>query len=233
MQTLFEKDSNFNLKRDATRVSILDLADETIEQIFDEARDTHSSICLALSCKRLYTIFGTTRNEKEEARRWNNVSGPWKQGLMLSLACGYIPKDTMKLCFGCWRFVPFGKSSKPVWERLVNDTGCAKSKILWELNWEVALFIKGKRLEEIIDNRIRCPLCVFYDQDVLLTSTYYYDGASYGRPLKSFPQKNVVKAPQKAPRYRKPMRDKNATTWQAGWKYTNDGWLIGPSKDGW
>ena len=139
----------------------------------------------------------------------------------------------MKLCFGCWRFVPFGKSSKPVWERLVNDTGCANSKILWELNWEVALFVKGKRLEEIIDNRIRCPLCVFYDQDVLLTSTYYYDGASYGRPLKSFPQKNVVKAPQKAPRYRKPMRDKNATTWQAGWKYTNDGWLIGPSKDGW
>ena len=92
MQTLFEKDSKFNLKRDATRVSILDLADETIEQIFDEARDTHSSICLALSCKRLYTIFGTTRNEKEEARRWNNVSGPWKQGLMLSLACGIFQK---------------------------------------------------------------------------------------------------------------------------------------------
>ena len=150
----------------------------------------------------MYAFFDTKRNRAIEALRWNNMTGPWKQQVLMALGKGWVPKDRIRLCYGCWRLVPYGPASKQIWMRLVENTDCTESKIWWEFNWEVALWIKGTRLEEVRDERIRCPLCVFYDQPLRLPSKKYVIKLMYSGRLKSFPEAKLIRAPPR-PKNRK------------------------------
>ena len=170
-QVVFSNPSDtFNRKRNDEYHSILDLADETIEKIFEYSKDIPSVVCLALSCKRTFKIFDASKNRRDENRRWNNTSGPWKQQLMLLLARGWIPWWRTKLCYACWRFVPYGSKSKDRWLWLERLELCQKKKEQWKANWEVQLWLGGTQQDrkDTRDFRIRCPMCVLYDQALRL-----------------------------------------------------------------
>lgn len=186
-KVLLTKSPKYNQKLRPEGRSILDLPDEAINSIFGSLKFESSGICLALSCKRLFDIFDKVRDDKVEVKFWNNTSGPWKQQLVISLAKGWVPKDRIRLCYGCWRLMPHGPFSRKRWNIIVANTGCARPKALWELDWEMALWTKGRRVEEVHDNRIRRLLCVFYDQDLRLASARYLIGAALAAVSRPFP----------------------------------------------
>ena len=188
------------MKLRPTKTSILDLCDETIEQIFDYVREDVASISLALSSKRLFVIFDKPRDKIPEAELWNNTSGPWKQNLMATLAKGWIPKNRMKLCYGCWRFIPFGPHSENKLLNLQENTGCSKKTTQWEQNWEVSLWMKGKFAQDIADERVRCPMCVLYDQELLFATRKHREQAKYGNRLITYNKSEVLKPPTKRAR---------------------------------
>jgi hypothetical protein len=196
IKTLFAKNGKYNSKLRPSELSLLDFPDETIDKIFGYLRFESSVICLALTCKRLFAIFDKSMDDKVAAKFWNNTSGPWKEQLMVSLAKGWAPKHKTRLCYACWRLTPYGPSSRKTWEKLIHRRGCAKPKIFWELNWEVTLWTKGTCMEDVHDNRIRCPLCVFYDENVRFTSAKYFMGALFGRKLKVFPFAKTIEYPR-------------------------------------
>jgi hypothetical protein len=214
------------------------------------------------------------------------------------LSKGCVPRETIRLCYGCWRLVPHGLSSKQVWRKFIKSTGCRKSYNSWTQNWEFVLWINDrivmnnprcrvckknhsggengcwwkqpeetsyktstKRdtkpvwkaisrerddrdtdeyaqriLNEVFDNRIRCPLCVYDDQPVLFTSRTYFDGVICGKPLESFTTE-VVEPPLNPPRYyRRIMKWKTWEEWDSLRRkcdYPGNGWSKGPAGGGW
>ena len=223
--------AEFNLKADPVKASITDLAPETVEKIFDYTRDDVASVCLALTCKRLFFIFDKNRSKVEEARCWNNTSGPWKQKLMLLLAAGWIPQEKMKLCLGCWRFAPFGPSSEETWKIMQMATGCSKKRRQWEYDWEDSLWLKGLPAHDVKDERVRCPMCVLYDQDLLLTTKSHWKSAKFGNRLGSCRDADVVKPPSRTARRGRAKEDvgtapgiTNGLVWGHDW---DDGAPIG------
>jgi hypothetical protein len=53
---------------EAFKPSLLDLADETVERFFSYLRFESSVVCLALTCKRLFTVFDNSMDHKVSAK---------------------------------------------------------------------------------------------------------------------------------------------------------------------
>ena len=120
------------------RASLMAMPNEVQAIIQGHLEETPSKYCYALTCKRaLRLIIGNNPPKRELALRANNTNGPWKQELMLSLNRGWIPKDTVKFCNACWRFMPYGKDSEQVYQKLVaTRPQCYRRSVCHSQNFE-------------------------------------------------------------------------------------------------
>lgn len=66
-----------------------------------------------------------------------------------------------------------------------------------------------KRLpaRDVKDERVRCPMCVLYDQDLLLTTERHWKSAKFGNRLGSFRDADVIKPPSRTARRRRAKKD--------------------------
>lgn len=77
-----------------------------------------TAICLALTCKRLCSLYLDTlkdRSKKIENRLWNSTNGFWKYKLVDNLIRGWIPRQSVRFCWACWLFRPYGEASREFW----------------------------------------------------------------------------------------------------------------------
>ena len=165
----------------STKVSILDLPDELLLKIYAFSNAMVNVICLALSCKRLcgvYQHFVDKKDRKQENFVWNSINGNWKQQLVPLLAKGWIPKDRVRVCWGCWRFLTYGPVSRAQWVKQLGHECCLHVQIQrverWLQNWEIRTWL-GEIVESADgtlvsarDKRIRCPSCTVKDFPVKL-----------------------------------------------------------------
>ncbi|KAF7514065.1 hypothetical protein GJ744_004390 [Endocarpon pusillum] len=101
-----------------SKTTILRLPDELLLRIFKLTRFVPTAICLALTCKRLCSLYLDTlkhRSEKIENRLWNSTNGFWKYKLIDNLIRGWIPQQSVRFCWACWLFRPYGEDSTEFW----------------------------------------------------------------------------------------------------------------------
>lgn len=179
-------------KRQINKGSLMDFPDELHVIVARNLADSSSKYCLALSCKRLLAVVtemdATTKPKL--ALQANNKSGPWKEQLMVALARGWIPKHKMKLCFACWRFMPYGIASKKKYLALEKQRTCHLRKKDWINNWEVKIWLRELRVAGdwksfIADLRLRCPMCVLENHDLHLRNKKFKVKARKGDPLRA------------------------------------------------
>ena len=169
-------------KRSSAKASILDLPDETLLKIYSFTDNNLNVICLALSCKRLcgvYQHFVDKKNRRQENIAWNNINGNWKQQLVPLLAKGWIPKDNVRVCWSCWRFLGYGAESRSQWMKQLSDMACefalwSGKAQRWLQNWEIRTWL-GEVVRSVDgtlvsakDRRIRCPICTIRDCPIRL-----------------------------------------------------------------
>src|SRR5436305_13768718 len=88
--------------------SILRLSDELILNVFKQCRDLPTSICLALSCKRLCSIYQSA----VDVPKRSDITRPWghakhsKPRLLAQFADGWIPRACTRTCWACFRSRP-------------------------------------------------------------------------------------------------------------------------------
>jgi hypothetical protein len=112
--------------------SVLRLSDELILNIFKQCCDLPTSICLALSCKRLCSIY---QSAVDGAKR-RDIRNLWahakhsKRRLLAQLADGWIPRERIRVCWSCFRFQPYGESARSYWQTRFQDLNaqCTKAK---------------------------------------------------------------------------------------------------------
>jgi hypothetical protein len=112
--------------------SILRLSDELILNVFKQCFDLPTSICLALSCKRLCSIY---QSAVDEAKR-RDITQLWahakhsKRRLLGQLADGWIPRERIRVCWACYLFRPYGKSARSYWQARFQglNAQCTKAK---------------------------------------------------------------------------------------------------------
>lgn len=106
----------------SNRRTILRLPDEVLLSLFRLSRFIPTTICLALTCKRLCSLYLETlnhRSAKEENRLWNSTNGFWKYQLIENLSHGWISKEVVRFCWGCWLFRLYGETSRDFWRAKV------------------------------------------------------------------------------------------------------------------
>lgn len=77
-----------------------------------------TAICLALTCKRICSLYLDTlkdRSAKIENRLWNSTNGFWKYKLIDNLIRGWVPQHSIRFCWACWLFRPYGEASREFW----------------------------------------------------------------------------------------------------------------------
>src|SRR5436305_14451292 len=93
--------------------SILRLSDELILNIFKQCRDLPTSICLALSCKRLCSIYQSAVDEakcRDITQLWAHAKHS-KRRLLEQLAVGWIPRERIRFCSACYAFSLYAESA--------------------------------------------------------------------------------------------------------------------------
>ncbi|ETN38446.1 uncharacterized protein HMPREF1541_06481 [Cyphellophora europaea CBS 101466] len=180
--------------------SILELPDELLLKIAESLNDSAYKYCLALSCKRLLAIVSDldANTKPALALQANNKTGPWKQQLLLALARGWIPKDKVKLCFGCWRFMPYGRFSKSVYLKMEKNRTCHLQVRNWLDNWDVKLWFRELRANKdwssfISDGRLRCPMCVLEGQSLHVRNKGERKKVKGGPPIAALAHKQEIK----------------------------------------
>lgn len=122
--------------------------------------------------------------------RGNNLNGPWKQKITLTLMRSWVPKDRIKLCFACWRFMPYGSKSASYYTELFDDSAESSHKhhlSLFYNNWEVKYWLQdwSETVEQdkvafFSDSRFRCPICVLENQHLRLKNKGFSSGVVKG-----------------------------------------------------
>lgn len=170
----------------------MDMPDELLLMIAGNLNNSAYKYCLALSCKRLLAVVTELDaiTKPELALQANNKTGAWKEQLMIALARGWIPKNKIKLCFACWRFMPYGAASKKKYVALEKTRTCHLRKKDWIENWEVQVWFRQLRAPKdwksfISDFRLRCPMCVLDNHDLHLRTKKFRVKAQAGGPLKA------------------------------------------------
>jgi hypothetical protein len=112
--------------------SVLCLSDELILNIFKQCCDVPTSICLALSCKRLCSIYQSAvdgAKRREITHLWAHAKHS-KRRLLAQLADGWIPRDRIRVCWSCFRFRPYGESARSYWQARFQclNAQCTKAK---------------------------------------------------------------------------------------------------------
>lgn len=200
-------------KRQINKSSVMDFPDELLVMVASNLADSSSKYCLALSCKRLLAVVtemdATTKPKL--ALQANNKSGPWKEQLMVALARGWIPKHKLKLCFACWRFMPYGRASKKKYLAMEKERTCHLRMKEWINNWEVKIWLRELRVAGdwksfIADFRLRCPMCVLENHDLHLRNKKFKDKARKGDQLRAVGNGDVQPAVRssKGPKPTKP-----------------------------
>lgn len=177
-------------------------------KVIASALEDVSVLCLALSCKRLcglYQTFVDKMDRKLQNELWNNKNGNWKKQLVPLLTEGWIPRDRIRMCPSCWRFLGYGDESGDFWRQyligeLCNE-GLRTEKISeWLSNWEIKTWL-GKRAEGLngkavnaADQRMRCPGCTV-------------KGRSIGIQIANKEVRRGEEKPQTDPSEKTPMRD--------------------------
>ena len=98
--------------------TILRLPDELLLRIYGLTRFIPTAICLALTCKRLCSLYLDilrSRSAEFENHLWNSTNGFWKYTLISNLIRGWVPKHSIRFCWCCWLFRPYGETSKAFW----------------------------------------------------------------------------------------------------------------------
>lgn len=101
------------------------------------------------------------------------------------------PQEKLKLCFACWRFMPYGGQSKKKYLALEKARTCHLRKKDWLDDWEVKVWLRqlrgGKKdwTTFIADGRLRCPMCVLENHDLHVRNKTYRDKVEHGEPLKA------------------------------------------------
>jgi hypothetical protein len=174
--------------------SILRLSDELILNVFKQCRDLPTSICLALSCKRLCSIYQSAVDEakrKDITQLWAHAKHS-KRRLLAQLADGWIPRERIRICWACFRFRPYGKGARPYWQARFEDLNahCTKAKnfscdqegMCWLgypvehprrykpwLSLEKCEAAMDPAIVKSWDEEVRCPECVLWGFEILLS----------------------------------------------------------------
>jgi hypothetical protein len=174
--------------------SILRLSDELILNVFKQCRDLPTSICLALSCKRLCSIYQSAVDEakpKDITQLWAHAEHS-KRRLLAQLADGWIPRDRIRICWACFRFRPYGKCARSYWQTRFQDLNahCTKAKnfscdqegMCWlgypvkhpgrYKPWsslEKCEAIMDPAIVKSWDEEVRCPECVLWGFEIQLS----------------------------------------------------------------
>lgn len=180
-------------KRKRHEPSILVLPDELLVMIVKHFDHSATKYCLALSCKRLLAVVleREPKGKPNLALQANNMNGPWKEQLMVALARGWVPKHKLKLCFACWRFMPYGHASKQKYYTMEKARPCHFRKKDWLENWEVKVWFRQIRAKKndwtdfIADCRIRCPMCVLENHKIYVRNKQYRERVLQGPELKA------------------------------------------------
>lgn len=122
--------------------------------------------------------------------RSNNMNGPWKQKITLQLMRNWVPKDRVKLCFACWRFMPYGTTSASDYTAMFDDSEQSPHNhhlSLFYNNWEVKYWLQDwskaaeqDKLAFFRDSRFRCPICVLENQHLRLKNKGFSAGVVKG-----------------------------------------------------
>lgn len=176
--------------------SILRLSDELILNIFVQCCDLPTAICLALSCKRLCSIYQSAvdvAKRKDITRLWAHAKHS-KRRLLAQLADGWIPRERIRICWSCFRFRPYGEIARSYWQARFRDLNaeCIKAKnfscdqegMCW-LGYMVEYPRRYKHwpsLEksdnvkdpvwtnvQIWDEAVRCPECVLWGFEIRMS----------------------------------------------------------------
>ena len=180
-------------KRTPREPPILLLPDELLVMIATNLDQSVFKYCLALSCKRMLAIVleREPKGKPSLALQANNITGPWKEQLMVALARGWVPKHKLKLCFGCWRFMPYGRVAKKKYYAMEKARSCHLHRKDWLDNWEVKVWLRQLRAtkndwkEFIADCRIRCPVCVLEDHVIYVRNKRYRKKVLEGPQVKA------------------------------------------------
>lgn len=134
-----------------------------------------SKYCWALTCKRALKLIASEKLSRAQLALQANSTkiGPWEQELILVLNRGWVSKDKVKLCYACWRFMPYGQPSTTKYLSMVSTTSCQNQNEPDFSTWEIEEWLKDWTSETEDDreaffynNRYRCPICVLEGQDL-------------------------------------------------------------------
>ena len=177
--------------------SILRLSDELVLNVFQQCRDLPTSICLALSCKRLCSIYQSAVDDakrKDITQLWAHAKHS-KRRLLAQLADGWIPRELIRVCWACFRFWPYGQSARSYWQGRfqVLNAQCKKAKNFTcdqeAMCWLGYPIERPRRCNpwpsldtsEIVpdpiltnvqdwDEEVRCPECVLWGFEIQLSA---------------------------------------------------------------
>jgi hypothetical protein len=91
----------------------------------------------------------------------------------------WIPKDRVRVCWGCWRFFKYGPNSRYHWTQQLTNKACAfglwSGKVhKWLDNWEIRTWLgetvklKDGTVVSARDMRLRCLICTVKDSLIKL-----------------------------------------------------------------